>query len=477
MKSPKSPETLTSAQFSKVLPEYAEYAERIRKTLYYGRLPATDRPSLPFTSMSVEKFSELCRQDGLEHLDMRYASSVCYDACVTPCSLIMALVYLERLRKNNPEYLATTSPAQVFLVAMMVASKYLYDDGEEDEVFNDEWATSAALPLADLNQAEREFLIAIEWELFVGGDDFVRAFGDIESKVAQREGEKRGFFTYTDLIAMSQTLPLSCPSAAFLTLIHQVFSVCLVGYTAAMMSVLAGTFLAQQCSQQLSATLHSILEPTLTNQSIPCSPDTLFSMQHTANSPLLQAIADKFVIADATENAENYENVNASMKSHILTTLTASILLAVSVSSPSSPPTNLDDPTDSYNSASDIPDVPELDPASLRLPFTTGSYWLPSTRTLDFIDPVLSVLTKFHINSFNKKYDKSNDTAIPSLWDMPWSPPVYGYIYNNSGIDAANVVSGDFGVGNRENGLVEWLVWAYRLIHKCLQDLVPSTQE
>lgn len=43
----------------------------------------------------------------------------------------------------------------------MVASKYLYDDGEEDEVFNDEWATSAALSLADLNQAEREFLIAI----------------------------------------------------------------------------------------------------------------------------------------------------------------------------------------------------------------------------------------------------------------------------------------------------------------------------
>lgn len=43
----------------------------------------------------------------------------------------------------------------------MVASKYLYDDGEEDEVFNDEWATSAALPLSDLNKAEREFLVAI----------------------------------------------------------------------------------------------------------------------------------------------------------------------------------------------------------------------------------------------------------------------------------------------------------------------------
>lgn len=69
--------------------------------------------------ISVEKFSELCRQDGLERLDLRYASSVCYDACITPCSLILALVYLERLRCNNPEYLATASPSQIFLVAVV----------------------------------------------------------------------------------------------------------------------------------------------------------------------------------------------------------------------------------------------------------------------------------------------------------------------------------------------------------------------
>ena len=43
----------------------------------------------------------------------------------------------------------------------MVASKYLYDDGEDDEVFNDEWAKSAALLLSDLNQAEVDFLFAI----------------------------------------------------------------------------------------------------------------------------------------------------------------------------------------------------------------------------------------------------------------------------------------------------------------------------
>ena len=32
----------------------------------------------------------------------------------------------------------------------MVASKFLHDDGEEDEVFNDEWATSASMEKKDL---------------------------------------------------------------------------------------------------------------------------------------------------------------------------------------------------------------------------------------------------------------------------------------------------------------------------------------
>ena len=43
----------------------------------------------------------------------------------------------------------------------MVASKYLYDEGVDEEVFNDEWAKSAGLELKDLNELERDFLSAI----------------------------------------------------------------------------------------------------------------------------------------------------------------------------------------------------------------------------------------------------------------------------------------------------------------------------
>ncbi|KAG8125274.1 hypothetical protein E2320_020492 [Naja naja] len=56
------------------------------------------------------------------------------------CSMMLALVYIGLLRHRNPEYLQQISSSDLFLISMMVASKYLYDEGEEEEVFNDEWA-------------------------------------------------------------------------------------------------------------------------------------------------------------------------------------------------------------------------------------------------------------------------------------------------------------------------------------------------
>ena len=43
----------------------------------------------------------------------------------------------------------------------MVASKFLNDNGEEDDVLNSEWAASANLTVPELNQLEKEFLYAI----------------------------------------------------------------------------------------------------------------------------------------------------------------------------------------------------------------------------------------------------------------------------------------------------------------------------
>lgn len=77
------------------------------------------------------------------------------------------MVYADRLRTSNPHYLAQTNPCDLFLVSMMVASKFLYDDGVEDEVYNDLWAKAADLEVAALNREERRFLGAINWNLYV----------------------------------------------------------------------------------------------------------------------------------------------------------------------------------------------------------------------------------------------------------------------------------------------------------------------
>ena len=47
-----------------------------------------------------------------------------------------------------------------------MASKFLYDEGIDDEVYNDEWAISGDLETEDVNQMEMEFLDAIVSPLF-----------------------------------------------------------------------------------------------------------------------------------------------------------------------------------------------------------------------------------------------------------------------------------------------------------------------
>jgi hypothetical protein len=42
----------------------------------------------------------------------------------------------------------------------MMASKFLYDDGE-DGVLNDEWAASVNMDVKELNELERNFLAAL----------------------------------------------------------------------------------------------------------------------------------------------------------------------------------------------------------------------------------------------------------------------------------------------------------------------------
>uniref|UniRef100_A0A6G1R6V7 Protein CNPPD1 n=1 Tax=Hypotaenidia okinawae TaxID=2861861 RepID=A0A6G1R6V7_9GRUI len=118
--------------------------------------------------------------------------------------MMLALVYIERLRHRNPEYLQQISSSDLFLISMMVASKYLYDEGEEEEVFNDEWGAAGKVDVQTINTLEMNFLSAIDWSLYTDPRELFEVLSWLEGRVAEKQGMWRGWFTYTDLCVLME---------------------------------------------------------------------------------------------------------------------------------------------------------------------------------------------------------------------------------------------------------------------------------
>ncbi|XP_077407703.1 protein CNPPD1 [Vanacampus margaritifer] len=224
----------TAIQFSDFreftcLPGHQRLSERVRQRLYYGldRDMSLEVLSSPMTDIAVEIFQKSAPSP-IRKLHKKYAVHVSREACISPCAMMLALVYIERLRNRNPEYLQKISSSDLFLISMMVASKYLYDEGEEEEVFNDEWGTAGKLDVETINQLEMNFLNAIDWSLFTGSNDFLDALGQLESSVAERQGMTRGWFTYTDLCVLLEQSAWSQTLAAIYR--HFIKVSCMLGF-------------------------------------------------------------------------------------------------------------------------------------------------------------------------------------------------------------------------------------------------------
>ncbi|CAL1535249.1 unnamed protein product [Lymnaea stagnalis] len=176
----------------------SNFRKRMRRRLYYGDMADLEEPSLPLTELAVDYFHESVPEK-LGHVDLYTASNVIRCNKVSPCSVVLSMLYAKRLRQKNKEYLQTMSSSDIFFISMMMASKYLYDEGVEEEVFNDEWADNTDQEVDDVNQMEMDFLQAMDWRLFVKPDEFEDTLVAIERRLALREGLKRNWFTYAEL--------------------------------------------------------------------------------------------------------------------------------------------------------------------------------------------------------------------------------------------------------------------------------------
>uniref|UniRef100_A0A8B9QTA2 Protein CNPPD1 n=1 Tax=Anas platyrhynchos TaxID=8839 RepID=A0A8B9QTA2_ANAPL len=187
------------------LPRHQQLSERVRKRLYYGweKDCSLDNLSSPVADIAVELLQKVAPSP-IRRLQKKYVSHVSREACISPCSMMLALVYIERLRHRNPEYLQQISSSDLFLISMMVASKYLYDEGEEEEVFNDEWGAAGKVDVQTMNTLEMNFLSAIDWSLYTDPRELFEVLSWLEGRVAEKQGTWRGWFTYTDLCVLME---------------------------------------------------------------------------------------------------------------------------------------------------------------------------------------------------------------------------------------------------------------------------------
>ncbi|CAG06689.1 unnamed protein product, partial [Tetraodon nigroviridis] len=240
------------------LPGHQKLTERMRKRLYYGldQDLTLDSLSCPVTDIAIEIFQKSAPSP-IRKLHKKYAAHVSREACISPCAMMLALVYVKRLRHRNPEYLQKISSSDLFLISMMVASKYLYDEGEEEEVFNDEWGAAGKLDVKTVNHLEMSFLSAIEWSLFTDHNDLLDSLRQLEASVAERQGAKRGWFTYTDLCVLLEQTAWSQALAA----VYQHFTKisCMLGLF--YLTGVAGLIASGAVLQQLSLSRYGQAEP------------------------------------------------------------------------------------------------------------------------------------------------------------------------------------------------------------------------
>lgn len=71
-----------------------------------------------FLELVAEFFTEVKSDHTLKKLEVEEASRISEN--VSPCPLVLALLYTERLKNCNREYLQHVTPSELFLVSLVI---------------------------------------------------------------------------------------------------------------------------------------------------------------------------------------------------------------------------------------------------------------------------------------------------------------------------------------------------------------------
>ncbi|XP_037960498.1 protein CNPPD1 [Teleopsis dalmanni] len=224
-----------SAKSQKQVMPHNEFIDRIRKSLYFGVDTADTEMTLsrPMAEYASELFSEPYKGHSLNRL----SSAATPNVNVSPCSLIMALIYLERLNLCDPLYVRRISPQELFIVSMMISTKFYA--GLDEEVYLCDWAYNNRIKKSKLKLLELEFLDAIDWNIYISNEQFFNKLEAVEKSIAEKEGLHRGWLTYTELEQLIPSFTLAKFLLKNLTLIA-------LSYAASMITIAGAFFLVSQ---------------------------------------------------------------------------------------------------------------------------------------------------------------------------------------------------------------------------------------
>ncbi|XP_058814602.1 protein CNPPD1 [Topomyia yanbarensis] len=212
--------------------DHEEFLNRIKKTLYYGTSTIKcTKISRPLADYAADIFSESHRGHSLSRLNFVTVGNM----TVTPCSLILAMIYLDRLNTIDPAYARRITPSELFIVSMMVSTKFYC--GYDEDIYLSAWADSGSMSIDHMKALELEFLDAIGWEVYVSNHDFFEKLKSVEKVLAKRQGLARGWLTYTELINFLPTMTLAKQILNYSTVIA-------LSYTASVMTIAGAFFLA-----------------------------------------------------------------------------------------------------------------------------------------------------------------------------------------------------------------------------------------
>jgi hypothetical protein len=120
---------------------------------------------------------------------------------------MLGMIYLKRLKEKKGKTKSLLSNMELCLISIILASKYLVDDGEDESIYNDEWTQLANKPIKEINKMEREILRDLNWELYVKQNEYEKFIDNFDLRLTIKKVKyQNGMCTYSDLACLLKNL-------------------------------------------------------------------------------------------------------------------------------------------------------------------------------------------------------------------------------------------------------------------------------